>query len=306
MTELKLNSKTETPIKGSRPDRRLLVTAVFAGLLLVALFLGINAASNFENKKQAAETLAQNKPTHDPSSETVSAASTSSPETPAKPVVKKKTKKVRPSTVTYIDGTYGVSFRYPRKFALKSGEKANVDSNGSQQIAMNFAEAGGIPVATVELPGSLYKGTDFVSGVFNVSINKSLTAEQCGQFGALRSGSEGESDSSLATSLPQADTGEIVPLKTSIRGMDFSKLEMANELSNTRYYHRYDGGACYEFALGLQVAPHESVDDMPPVDDRDVFARLEKILASVKIKSQPAPDVITATTGSASGESSNH
>src|SRR5262245_53808344 len=184
MTELKLNSKTETPIKGSRPDRRLLVTTVFAGLLLVALFLGINVASKFENKKQAAEALAQNTPTHDPSSEAVSAASTSSPENSAKPVSKKKVKKARP-TVTYIDGTYGVSFRYPRKFTLKAGEKANLDSNGSQQTAMNFVEAGGVPVATVELPGGLYKGTDFVSGLFNVSVNKSLTAEQCGQFGAL-------------------------------------------------------------------------------------------------------------------------
>ena len=285
MTELKLNSKVEMPIKGSRPDRRLYITAVFAALLLVTLFLGINAASNLQNEKQAAEALAQNTPTQEPSSKAVSRASTStSPETAAKPVTKKKTKKARPATVTYVDGTYGISFRYPRTFTLKAGEKANLDSNGGEQTAMNFVEAGGVPVATIELPGSLYKGTDFVSGVFNVSVNKSLSAEQCEQFAALRSGSEGESAPALATTLPQGDTGEIVPIKTCIRGMEFSKLEMANELSNTRYYHRYEGGACYEFALGVQVAPHESVDDVPPVDDRDVFARLEKILASVKLR----------------------
>jgi hypothetical protein len=189
---------------------------------------------------------------------------------------------------------------------LKAGEKANLDSEGREQSAMNFVEAGGVPIATVELPGSLYKGTDFVSGFFNVSVNKHVTAEQCGEFAALRSGSEGDSSSAVAMPLSQAESGEIVPVKTSIRGMHFSKLEMANELSNTRYYHRYEGGACYEFALGLQVAPHESVDDMPPVDDRDVFARLEKILATVRIKSEAVPEVNTAAIGSAVGEGSNH
>jgi hypothetical protein len=305
MTELKLNSKTETPIKGSRPDRRIYITAVFASLLLVALFLGINAASKMGSKKQVADSSNQNPPTHEASSQSVSAASTSSPvSTPVQAVTKKKTKKVRPSTVTYIDGTYGVSFRYPRKFTLKAGEKANLDSNGGQLTTLNFVEAGGIPVATVELPVSLYKGTDFVSGIFNVSVNKSLTAEQCGQFGALRSEAEGESAAVIPMS--ESETSPIVPLKTSVRGMEFSKLEMANDLSNTRYYHRYEGGACYEFALGLQVAPHESVDDMPPVDDRDVFARLEKILASVKIKSEVVPEVSTAATVTGAGEGSNH
>ncbi len=306
MTELKLNSKTETPIKSSRPDRRLLVTTVFAGLLLVTLFLGINATSKLQKRKQAVETLNQNLPSHDPSSETVSAASTSSPETPAKPVTKKKTRRARPSTVTYVDGTYGVSFRYPRKFTLKAGEKANLDSEGREQSALNFVEAGGVPIATVELPGSLYKGTDFVLGFFNVSVNKQLTAEQCGEFAALRSGAEGEPSAAVSIPLLLGEPGTIEPLKTSVRGMEFSHLEMATDLSNTRYYHRYEGGACYEFALGLQTAPHESVDDMPPVDDRDVFARLEKILASVKIKSTEVPQVNTAAVGSAVGEGNNH
>lgn len=301
MTELKLNARPEPPSRTPSTNRRTYVTGVFAALVMVTIFLGIIGASRSKD-----ETVLADPPNPKPVSDNASigpvdAMPTPHPEPSAKP--KKRVKKQRSSTVTYVDGTHGVSFRYPRKFTLKAGEQALAESSTSS-LPMNFLEPGGVPVATVELPGSLYKGTDFVQGIFQVSVHKNLTGSQCEQFGSQ--GSVSAADVTAAdfepagVKLPSED-GVLMPLKASFRGVSFSELEIATDLSLTRYYHRYEGGTCYEFALGLETAPHESVDDMPPVDDRDVFARLEKILASVKFKRMVVPQ-LTAEAATSGGE----
>src|ERR1700720_3664478 len=89
---------------------------------------------------------------------------------PATPTPKKVARK-RPATVTYTDKTYGVSFQYPRKYALETGDAANeLIATGS--VPMNFVQPGGMAIAAVALPDTSYPGTDFESGLFNVSINK--------------------------------------------------------------------------------------------------------------------------------------
>lgn len=307
MTELKLNARPEPPTRTPGTSRRTYVTGVFAGLLMVTIILGIIGASRSKDEPSLSDSSNQNPLTKASSAGTANKTPDPLPVAPAVQP-KKKSKRQRPSTVTYVDGTHGVSFRYPRKFTLKAGEQAVAESNTSS-LPMNFLEPGGVPVASVELPGSLYKGTDFVHGIFQVSVHKNLTGTQCEQFGSQGSVSASDTTGAdfepVGVKLPSED-GVLMPLKASFRGVSFSELEMATDLSLTRYYHRYEGGSCYEFALGLQTAPHESVDDMPPVDDRDVFARLEKILATVKFKSAVLPEVNTAAIGSAIGEGSNH
>ena len=60
--------------------------------------------------------------------------------------------------------------------------------------------------------------------------------------------------------------------------------------SDSKYFHVYQNGACYEFALNVTtVASEEGV--MKHVDRDKVFDRLEKILATVKINSVAAPEV---------------
>ena len=284
MTELKLNARPEPPNRTPGTSRRTYVTGVFAALLMVTIFLGIIGASRSKDEPALSDPPNQNPVTDSASAGPVNATPIPHPEPAAKP--KKKTKRPRSSTVTYVDGRHGVSFRYPRKFTLKAGEQALAESSTSS-VPTNFLEPGGVTVATVELPGTLYKGTDFVQGIFQVSVHKSLTGGQCDQFASQGSTSAGDATAAdfepAGVKLPSED-GVVMPLKASFRGVSFSELEMATDLSLTRYYHRYEGGTCYEFALGLQTKPHESVDDMPPVDDRDVFARLEKILATVKLR----------------------
>ncbi len=65
----------------------------------------------------------------------------------------------------------------------------------------------------------------------------------------------------------------------------------------SKYYHVFQNGSCYEFALKVAtIAPSSSPateSTTKPVNRDEVFQRLEKILATVKIKTNPvtAPEV---------------
>src|ERR1700736_1757568 len=116
---------------------------------------------------------------------------------PAKKAPKKIARK-RPSTVTYSDKTYGVSFQYPRKYALETGDAAN-ELIASGPVSMNFTQPGGTALAAVSLPATSFPGTDFESGLFNVSVNKSLTAEQCATFASPQPDPKASGDSMANT-----------------------------------------------------------------------------------------------------------
>lgn len=64
--------------------------------------------------------------------------------------------------------------------------------------------------------------------------------------------------------------------------------------SDAKYFHVYQNGACYEFAVNVTTMASE--DGLIKHVDRDkVFDRLEKILATVKIEEvKPAAPEVTA------------
>ncbi len=97
-----------------------------------------------------------------------------------KPAPKKVVRK-KPATVNYSDKTYGVTFEYPRRYAIETGSAAT-ELLTSNPIAMNFVQPGGVALAAVELPETSFANTDFSSAFFNVSVNKTLTADQCREF----------------------------------------------------------------------------------------------------------------------------
>jgi len=98
----------------------------------------------------------------------------------AKPVPKKVVHK-KPATVNYTDKNSGVTFEYPRRYAIETGDAA-ADLLQSSPIPMNFVAPGGEALAAVELPESIYANTDFSSAFFNVSVHKNLTPDQCNEF----------------------------------------------------------------------------------------------------------------------------
>src|SRR5258708_39652033 len=98
----------------------------------------------------------------------------------AKPVHKKTVRKA-PATVTYADKTSGVSFEYPRKYSLKTGDAAD-KLVSSDPVPMDFVQPGGVALAAVAVSESAYPKSDLGMAFFKVSMNKGPTGERRGQF----------------------------------------------------------------------------------------------------------------------------
>jgi hypothetical protein len=139
-----------------------------------------------------------------------------------------------------------------------------------------------------------------------VSVHKTLTADQCTEFVVPQP--------KVATQAPSTHTAAAV---TTVRATASSSSEaqvasgsklMLGDLelrateavsgegtrqSDSKYFHVFQNGACYEFALNVTtVASEDGV--MKHVDRDKVFDRLEKILATVKIN-PTAPEVTAET-----------
>ncbi len=257
----------------------------------------------------------------------------------------------RPATVNYADKTYGVTFEYPRRYAIETGNAA-ADLVASGPLPMNFVQPGGVALAAVELPETSFANTDFSSAFFNVSIHKTLTGDQCNQFSvpqpkvvapvatteaaspqtmatstqaasaqgtstastpaATAPSSLAQPASEAATSVPVAtpatpsataasDTVQPAQPGTETQGskLILGDLELrateavtgeGTRQSDSKYFHVFQNGACYEFALNVTTVASE--DGLIKHVDRDrVFDRLEKILATVKINPMAAPEV---------------
>ena len=227
---------------------------------------------------------------------------------PKKPIVHKK-----PATVNYTDKTYGVTFEYPRRYAIETGDAATelVQTNA---IPMNFVQTGGVALAAVELPETSFQNTDFSSAFFNVSVNKNVAADQCSEFAVPLPKVAAQSDATPATSNDSAkqdmaksdsqtsstgnDNGKSSTDSASNSKLMLGDMELrateavsgeGTRQSDSKYFHIYQNGACYEFALN--VTTDASAEGLVKHVDRDkVFNRLEQILATVKI-TPIAPEV---------------
>ncbi len=255
-------------------------TAAATAVLALMVVLDFNGCSKASNKSAQASPASQN--VSGPNGASPIAA-TSQPvdqlEKKVEAVIEKKKTIKRASTATYKNSMYGVSFRYPKTYTMLTPDAETKDSAWPDPVAMNFAEPGGETLTTLVLPGTR------VSSYFKASVNKGLTAEQCSKFATVPEPAE-------ATINPpvDADDDSIVPVKTNVLGVEFAKTESFTDQSEARYYHHFENGACYEFALGVADAPGTT----KPVDHLQVFDKLERIMTTVKIKSEPVPVVATS------------
>jgi len=227
---------------------------------------------------------------------------------PKKPVVRKK-----PATVNYTDKTYGVTFEYPRRYAIETGNAA-ADLLTTTPLPMNFVQPGGIALAAVELPETGFVNTDFSSAFFNVSVHKNITVDQCSEFAvpqskaavqpevkaeakpetpsnevAKDSAPKSDAQSVASSDQPKTDSGSKLLIgDMELRGTEAVSGEGTRQ-SDSKYFHVYQNGACYEFALN--VTTDASAEGLVKHVDRDkVFNRLEQILSTVKIN-PIAPEV---------------
>jgi len=254
--------------------------AMIACLVILAIVLIISACS-----KQSSGPATAGVSSSAASAMSAPATQIAAANAEAAPAAKvKKAQKKRPANVTYSDPNSGVSFVYPRKFTLSSGDETQ--PGGMDKLAMNFVEPGGVAIATVELPKTLYPGTDFASGFFRVNVNRSLSEEECPHFAFVDSNdADGEPIDAEKVKVGMSDEAKEMEMTSEFEGSATRQME-------TQYYHNYENGACYEYVLGLGTAGFGMKEGVKPVDRDEVFARLEKILATVK--TQPAHDEAAA------------
>jgi len=232
------------------------------------------------------------------------------PQTATKPARKRVVHKA-PPTATYEDRITGVSFQYPRGYALKTGDAAS-ELLSADSLAMDFTQPGGEPVAAVAIPDSVYPNSDLAAAYFEVSMNKTLTADQCGEFSVPQPDAAKPSDTAVHATA-QVTTPPISKLligDMELQSAETSSGEDTNKGTreeSSKYYHVFQNGTCYEFAL--QVATVKTDSDptanpsMKPIDRAEVFHRLEKILATVKIN--PLAQEVNAEAKTNSAKPSN-
>jgi hypothetical protein len=218
----------------------------------------------------------------------------SQPVAPPAPVqAKGKPRNRGAATLSYVNHDYGVAFSFPRKYQLKTGEA--LTGPGSMDLsATNFAQPGGTTLAAVELPGNSFPGTDFEAAYINLSVNSGMTEQQCSQFAS-----------------PGANSQGAMPQVVKAGANEFTKVVLTDlsimDQTGAEYYHAFRNGTCYEFALALATDGKDETGTIK-VDQSEVFARLEKILATVKlpaaatVNEEPAASTATTSSSRAEGE----
>jgi len=234
------------------------------------------------------------------------------PQTPTPAPVVAKAKKHRAPNLSYVNREYGVSFTFPRNYQLKTqletkpemnpSNEAKVAATTTEPLQMNFVHPGGLPLAAVEMPGNSYPGTDFKSGFVILSVNPGMTAETCSQFGSPES----------STTTDPSTQAKMEPVKFGATKFD----EIDNHTGSTmnqadaKYYHTFNNGVCYEFALAIATGGDASGngEEIAPVDRQGAFAKLEKILATVKFQPAVLPEThapVPAVATTSPADSSN-
>lgn len=266
------NSFTRTILSSWSRQQKLAMIACFA---MLGIVLAISACSR-QSAQSTLVAVSNHAQSAQPTNTTAPVATFQSvAAAPAAPpsTATKKTMKKRPADVLYSDANSGVSFTYPRKSNLTTGDKAQPYFD-SDAVPMNFVHDGGTALATVELPDTSYPGTDFANAFFTVNVNRTVPQNECQHFAYL--------DTSEADGEPIESEKVTVGSTEMQRTSEFAGNALRQ--GEAQYYHSYQNGACYEYVLGLGTAGYGTKEGIQPVDREQVFARLERILATVKIQ----------------------
>jgi hypothetical protein len=283
------NTTKKTTKQHGKAKVAAIVGSFMAATLIVTFTLGTNACSK-SKPAVAANTTAAVQPAPAPVMPT-----TPYPTETPKPAKKSPRQH---KLATFKSPEFGLSFRYPKHYDMKEGEQTDATQTNLASSTMNFVQAGGQTLTTVELPQKLYPGTDFNSAFFTVSVNPRLTADDCGQF--------------AFPEVSGLDDGSAAPAKVNIAGTEYNEMNDlvsdGSQQANARYYHLYQNNVCYEFALGLQTASDEDTTKVvKPVNRDKVFDKLQWMLSTVKIKpvvTTPTP-AVSASAPSSTPETTN-
>ena len=285
-TQLHLNNN---PQKSDKKVKDIFATekALFgAGVLAIATISGVlllvtNGCSKGSSRAAVVNSEAASPIT--PSAIVPSAAPVATAVQPTAVTPKPARKRVQRKApmATYSEPAYGVSFRYPKGYLLKTGDEPQRDLAGLGPVQTDFVQPGGVTVAALELPRASYPGTDFTSGFFSVSVNSEISQAQCEQFAIPK------------VEHPESQPGAVSKVK--IAGTEYQMVEDFGDKTSPRakYFHHFENGNCYEFGMGLNTTD-ENIAGLKPVNRSLVFGRMEQILASVKLQPVEVPEVAKA------------
>jgi hypothetical protein len=192
----------------------------------------------------------------------------------------------------YHNPAYGVSFRYPRNYALDSlGEDADAVAESptlKTQQQFDAEQPGALLLATIEIPADSYPNTTFVEGHLQFAVNPPSTAESCRALVVPPdSDLPGATDQTIIQGIPfhWRDRGAITP----------------DAIAAGRDYAGFSAGACYEFFLEVAAmppatqapasAPASSLNSptrLAPADLPKILRPLEKTVSSLQFH-PPAP-----------------
>ncbi len=263
-----------------------------SGLLAVTVMSGVfMLITNGCSKNSTKTGIEPPTPINPPSVVTTPAVALTVPPPAVTPKPVKKVQRKAP-TATYADPNYGVSLRYPKGYILKKGDEPQP---GLGPVQTNFVQPGAVKVATLQLPRSSYPGTDFTSGFFAVSINSSLSQQQCEQF-AFPKNEPPQNEQSMISKDATPKDADAKPAisKVKIAGLDYTMVEDIGDSQkrepHLKYFHHFENGNCYEFSMGLGTVD-DNLAGLKPVNRSLVFGKLEQILASVKLQPIATPEV---------------
>ncbi len=287
------NTQHATLKKSSYKQKKAALVASLIATSLLGVFL-LESGCSKESDKTSAILTPNQSVSSQPLTPVVTTSISASTPVASQPPAKKKSRQRKLSASTYTNAAYGVSFRYPTYGSLKEDDEANLELDGLGPLEMNFVQPGGTTISAVELPRKLFAGTDFNTAFFNVSVNPKLTAAECDQF-----------------AFAEKDELEVTSSRTKVGATEFQAVEAYAEAENNhadvKFYHAFQNGSCYEFALGLETAAEEIPDEVvpavkppiKPVDRNEVFRKLNWMLSTVKI--QPADFPATTAPAVAAG-----
>ena len=175
----------------------------------------------------------------------------------------------------YSNPEQGISFRYPRNYALEEGDVQEHSYFLKRQEDLDNERPGAVLLATVLIPEDGYPNTTFEHGSLQLVVSEGGREGNCGLADSGRAGIDGAKLSTLQ-GVVFAWRGE-----RSVTG--------GTELLE-REYTAYYSGRCYEFFATVAAEGAADPDSFrKPADTGKILRQLEKIISSVQISAGSAP-----------------
>ena len=175
---------------------------------------------------------------------------------------------------TYSNPEQGISFRYPRNYALEEGDVQEHSYFLKRQEDLDNERPGAVLLATVLIPEDAYPNTTFEHG----SLQLVVSERSEGSCRLADSGGAGLNGAKLST----------------LQGVVFAWRGERSVTGGTelleREYTAYYSGRCYEFFATVAAEGTPDPEGFrKPADTGKILRQLEKIISSVQISAGSAP-----------------